>query len=388
VTGLPHFIQRGDEPVVIGSDPGDIICACGSSVLARYCSASNLLGVGIRCGRCGAVTLMPPLPEGAFPPVGVLVAERQDQPREQPLRLPPHVALVSSEELTRLAALFGPRNPPSNRLRIDTAMLDRTEADYDRLSGGSLAADMTAVARAGGDPGALYRRLPLAWALRHLRDRAGPSVAASLMRHEGSVAATLLGAFRHFMDCWAHHPLFAAMAATAAEQRFSFHALALFGAAKCLSDSGNRVMFRVPEREAGKVTSFDLVLNPTDRLIVLLEVYDRHEWPALTPWEQPALDAAMTGLLASAQGRINRRRPGMLVVSGGAATGEFDQPFVDGMKAALAAEGRRNRGIAAMTAILPKQIAGAAADEIRFGYGFYPVINRHHAGTTLVTPPE
>jgi hypothetical protein len=75
-------------------------------------------------------------------------------------------------------------------------------------------------------------------------------------------------------------------------------------------------------------------------------------------------------------------------VSGGAATGEFDQPFVDGMKAALAAEGKRNRGIAAMTAILPKQVPGAAPDEIRFGYGFYPVINRHHAGTTLVTPPE
>jgi hypothetical protein len=53
--------------------------------------------------------------------------------------------------------------------------------------------------------------------------------------------------------------------------------------------------------------------------------------------------------------------------------------FVDSIVAALGSHGKRHRGLAAVSAILPKVLITGRHREVRFGYSFYPVPNRSHS---------
>ena len=87
----------------------------------------------------------------------------------------------------------------------------------------------------------------------------------------------------------------------------------------------------------------------------------------------------MIEAMASVQGRINRLRPGMLVLSAGASEPTFDNLLIETMVAAMASHGKRHRGLAAVAAIFPKLFLTGKPREVRFGYTFFPVANRDHS---------
>jgi hypothetical protein len=59
---------------------------------------------------------------------------------------------------------------------------------------------------------------------------------------------------------------------------------------------------------------------------------------------------------------------------------DFDQALADGIHAAFRAVGRRHRGVAAVSAIMPKVLPAGQPDRVGFGYAFYPIRNPHFAG--------
>lgn len=380
---LPHFIQAGDAPAAIGKGASSLRCDCGVELVRGY-DPRNFLAIDIQCGGCGRITTTPGLPTGALPPAAVMIPERRAEPLPRPADIGAQTALISQEEMQRITALFSPRTPASDRCIVTPDTLEAAAQRYDALTDGRLGTDRDALERLGGDAGA--RDYPLAWALRRLRDRCEDPEWRCGASDPDSVAITLLAAFMQFDECWSQHPLFPAMAAGAAQGRFSFHALAPFGAAKSLADSGNRVTF-TPPPTGGTITGFDLAIGAAERLAVQVTPYQRYEWPRDQGWTLPALSADMQAMLAAAQARINRKHPGMLVVSPGATKSAFDQPLVDAINLALGLLGRRNRGLAAMCVIMPRMLTTERGNEIRFGYSFYPMPNRHYIANQIVMPP-
>lgn len=95
--------------------------------------------------------------------------------------------------------------------------------------------------------------------------------------------------------------------------------------------------------------------------------------------------SAVAGIVSAAQSLINRRNPGLLVISAGATRASFDEPLVTAIHEALAVEGRRNRGLVGVSALLPR-LGLSEKRQLRFGWAFYPIANRHHTANTVVSP--
>jgi hypothetical protein len=379
----PHFIQVGERPALIGNGPDDLLCGCGRSVLVKGYLPANLLAIDIRCGHCNAVTTTPGLPDGASPPFAVIPVRRTEEPLPRPATVARLSALASQEEIDRLSRLYTPRTPPNDLCIIDTPTLDEVAADYDRCTDGRLHADLAEVGATSTLRTAGIKTHPLAWAIRHLRSAQLEPRWRCIESDEASVATTIVAAFRHFSYCWSHHPLFGIMAATVADQGFSLHALAQFGAAKCLADAGNRIAFPAPADPSGRLANFFIAVGPSDRLAVIVEPFDRFEWPTGGQWTPASLRAAAANAIAASQAKINPRRPGFLVLSAGAAASAFDQPFVEAIGHANQVHGRRHRGVGAICAILPRITATEGANVVFFKYAFYPVPNRHFVGDVI-----
>jgi hypothetical protein len=198
-----------------------------------------------------------------------------------------------------------------------------------------------------------------------------------------SNATTLLTGFLHFVATWPRHPLLPAMAATAAERGFSLHGLAPFAAAHCLMLMGNRVRLPEPAGSPGKIDGFQLVNDPNDPVGAHIAVFDRFEFPFGRACDNTGLRAAVSEMLAAAQGRINLRNPGLLVLSPGTALAGYDEALIEAMKAAVQSQGRKNRGLLAVAAMILRLQLLADPHSVRFCYGFFPVGNRHYSGTAI-----
>jgi len=168
------------------------------------------------------------------------------------------------------------------------------------------------------------------------------------------------------------------MIGTAALDGFSLHAMAMFGAAKSLASAGNRVSFVPTDGPRPTIASFQLAMGAQEQMSVAVGRFDKFEWPDGAEVTQPAVRAAVIEAMASVQGRINRLRPGILVLSPGASEGTFDQLLIDTITAAVGSHGKRHRGLAAVAAIFPKVVMTGKPREVRFGYTFFPVANRNH----------
>jgi len=368
---LPHYTQVGTSPAVSGDGFGVFGCDCGKSVLIAGYEPRNFLGIAVQCAACGRIAQTPGLPIGAPPPPNVTVVERGAG--HPPAIVGRETVLIGRDEVERLAALYQPRSTGSDPHVISDSLLDDVDFQQRRWTGEPL--DLNSPT---------YRDRALAWAVAHFRARLRDPDWVSFADNTDLVAVTVIAAFRDLFASWVHHPLFGAMIGTAAAQGFSMHAMAMFGAAKSLASAGNRVTF-VPAAEARpRILAFQLVLGSQEEMTVVVNRFDRFEWPNGGRATPPGLRAAVTDAMAASQGSINRRHPGMLILSGGASEGMFDQLLIDAIGAALDSHGKRHRGLAAVAAIFPKVGITGKQREARFGYVFYPVPNRHNAmGTTI-----
>jgi hypothetical protein len=362
VTEETHFVQAGDGPVLVGAGVGSLVCSCGQVLIQGY-EPARFLGIGVQCGRCGAATSTPELPAGDLPPRSAIVAAPSAEPRTAAMTVRPGVSVVGQAEMGRLQALFQPVSP-DHVYRISPALLDQTEAAF----GGSLAA-------AAGDH-------PLGSAVRFLRG----IMASGVRLADAPTAAALVQVigFLHFVATWSRHPLFPAMMATAGDRGFDLHGLTPFAAAHCLMMMGNRVRFPEPLGYPGRIEGFDLVTGAASTVGVNVEVFDRFEYPAGWQWDPTSLLTAVSEVLAGAQGRINLRNPGLLVLSPGVALGGFDEALIVAVKDAMSALGRRNRGLMAVAPVVLRLQALPDLGSVRFGYGIFPITNRHYRGESLV----
>jgi hypothetical protein len=378
VTAEPNFVQACEGPIFTGPGDGTLACACGQVLIAGY-DPARFLGIAIRCGRCADVTATPPLPTGTSPPPAVVIAETAAETRSAAMTLPAHVHIVGRAEYDRIAALYQPHTPEDNIYRISAELLDRVAAEYEAAIGQPLPEG----ASAAEDPFAGSVQHALAWAVAHLRGRLRADSWASRESEATSAAATNVAAFLHFVRTWSHHPLFPAMAATAAERGFSLHGLAPFAAAHCLTAQGNRIGFPNPKGAPGRIGFLYVAAGPSDMVVLHPEVFDRFEYPYGRSWDAAALRDAVSRVVLHAQGRINLKNPGVLLLSPGVAMGGFDEALIEAVRAATESAGRRNRGLMAVAPIVLRMQDTPDLHAVRFGYGLFPIVNRHYRGEAL-----
>jgi hypothetical protein len=375
VTAEVHFVQGGETPVLVGAGNGTLACTCGSVLIERF-QAEQFLCVGIRCGRCGTVTATAALPEGAVLLPGLIAAEPSETKRTGAMTVPPQVALVGRAEMDRLGTLFRPRTPSDTTYVVSPALLDRVAAAFERHGGGAL----PAMADDPADPFAGLREHALGWAVAHLRRRLRDEAWSCMADAPSANAVTHVAGFLHFVATWSHHPLFATMAATADDRGCSLHGLALFAAAHSLAMAGNRVGFQAPAGYPPRLDGFDLATGPIETVRVHLEVFDRFEFPFGRPWDAAGLQDAVAETVSAAQGRINLRNPGLLLLSPGSALAGFDEALIAAVQAAVQSLGRKNRGLMGVAPIVLRLQALPDPHAVRFGYGLFPVRNRHYSG--------
>lgn len=362
MTEATHFVQTGDGPVLIGTAAGTLACGCGHMLIQGY-DPARFLAIGIQCAHCGTLTSTPGLPEGELPPRSAIIAAPSTEPRTGAMTVSAGVSVVGQAEMGRLQTLFQPASP-ENVYQISPALLDRAEAAFE----GSLAD--TAADHALGS------------AVRFLRG----TMQSAVRLTDAPTAAALnqVLAFLHFVATWSRHPLFSAMMATAGARGFDLHGLTPFAAAHCLMMMGNRVRFPDPGGYPGRIEGFELVAGSADTVAVHREVFDRFEYPSGRPWDPPSLLAAVSEVLAAAQGRINLRKPGVLVLSPGTALSGFDEALIQAVKEAVSALGRRNRGLMGVAPVVLRLQVLPDPGSVRFGYGIFPIVNRHYRGESAI----
>lgn len=379
----PHFVQTAGQPVFTGQGTGELACRCGESVLVRGYDPRNFLAADFQCGSCGAITTTPGLSALNNPPSTIVQLNRIGEIAPEGATIPPGAVLAGREEIDRLMALYQPRSPASDSMTITADLLDSVAADYDRLTGGALAAHMAEVVAADGRDWSAMRTRPLAWAIRTLRGFIGDPDWECGATDSSSVATAVLGAFQHFQECWSHHPLFPMMAAAAGDTGFSLHGAARFATAKCLSDSGNHVAYSIPRDGSGRVRDFTIATGPMEHIVCEFDVFDHYEWPLGKIPDFLTLRAAVRERLLASKARINPKRPGMIVLSPGAIHGSMDQMLADAIIATLQSQGRRYPAVSAISVILAR-IFPTASNTVRFGYTFYPMANPRHTGGAAV----
>lgn len=363
----------------IGPGDGVLACGCGNTLIEGY-EPARFLAIGIQCEQCGAVTETPGLAAGARPPFAVVIAEAAAEPRVSVTTLPPSAYVIGRGEMDRITALLLPRTPDDNVYLMSAPLLDHVAAEFARLQG----ADLPVFDVVPGDDFAGMREHALGWAVSHVRRRLAAEAWSCRDSAATSAAVVNIAGFLHFVRTWGHHPLFAAMAATAGDRGFSLHGLAAFAAAHCLSLQGNRIGFPEPEGFPGRIEHFYVATGPTETVTVLTDVFDRFEHPYGRARDAAGLRAAVMDVVFALAGRINLKHPGLLLLSPGLALDGFDEALIEAVKAAVQAVGRKNRGLMAVAPMVLRMQAMADRHALRFGYGIFPVENRYYQGDGLV----
>ncbi len=367
-----HFVQACDGPAFAGPGDGALCCGCGRALVQGY-QPALFLGVAIQCGSCGAVTVTPPLAEGAPLPVAVFVALPTAQVVTATATVLAGQSVVGQAEAGRIAERCRPVTPGSNVYAVTGGWLDAVEATYLLHSGRALPV-------VGGEGFAGLTVHALGWAVGHLRGVVARDAGLGLANDATAAACCTVAGFMHFVATWSRHPLFPAMAATAGARGFCLHGLAQFAAAHMLAVQGNAIDFRLAPGDPSRIGGMALATGPEGRAAVRFVAFDRFEHPFGKAWTEASLRSAVEAEVAAAQGELNRRNAGLLVLSPGIALTGFDEALILAVQAAVRDLGRRNRGLMAVAPIVLRLLPGLEAGTVEFGYGFFPVPNRHYRG--------
>ena len=355
----------------MGTD--DLACPCGSSILIRGYLPANFLAIRIRCSHCGAVTTTPGLPQDEILPLSATAIQRDQRPMAATAGIALGDILADQELMAGTFALTRPRDWPTDALVVSRSTLETAAADYDRLTGGRLAEH---IAASPPPEGAEHGDYPFAWSVARLRQRIDDPEWNWTASDDDAMAAMYLAALRHLMTCWGHHPLLARLAASLAERDRFMRVVTTLAMAKQLFDSGNRVGFLL----SGQDVDLHFAVPTEDRLSLALLAPPALQWHQRHRRSPDALQAAVIDAVGTVQGRVNRSRPGIVVLAASILQPDFDQMAIDAIHAAFRSVGRRNRGVAAVAIMLPKLLVAERPDLLGFGYAFYPILNPRFAG--------
>lgn len=372
-SNIPHFVQVGSVPAFRGAGSSDLVCRCGASVLIQGYLPGNFLAIRIKCFRCGAVTDTPGLPDGEILPNSAVSVAATQVPMITTSDIGRGAVLVCQDAVTRHYELTRPLRWPDKPILLSRALLETAAADYDRLTGGRLVEHAAAAPPAAGTEHGPY---PFAWAVLRLRGPIGTPGWSWRYQDDDAMAAMYVMALHHLMWCWGQHPLLARLAPPLAERDRFIRTVTGFAAAKLLHDAGNRVGFSL----AGGDVGLHFTTAADEPLSLALTAPESLQWPQRTRRSPEVLTTAVVDALASAQGRVNRARPGIVVLGVSILQPDFDQMIVDAIHAAFQTVGRRHRGVAGVAVVMPKVLPIGEPDQIAFGYAFYPIRNPRFAG--------
>jgi hypothetical protein len=342
-------------------------------VLIRGYLPANFLAIRIQCFRCGAVAATPGLPDGEILPGVATAIDAAATPMVTTAAIGPSDVLACGDAIARDYALTRPVSPPDEPLLLSRRLLEDAAAAYDRLTGGLLAEHEAASPPAEG---AEQGPFPFAWSVLRLRQRIDRPDWSWLHQDDDAMAAMYVVALHHLMQCWGHHPLLPRLATPlAAPDRF-VRTVAGLAMAKLLYDAGNRVGFSL------SASDVDLhFTTPYDEpLSFALLAPEALQWRRKDRRSPDVVSGAVVDALAAAQGRVNRSKPGIVVLASSILQPGFDQMLVDAIHAAFQSAGRRHRGVAAVAAVIPKVFPAGSPDLVGFGYSFYPICNPRFAG--------
>jgi len=361
--------------VFVGAANDDLRCRCGRSTLIKGYLPANFLSIRIRCFQCGVVTVTSALPDGAVLPNTAVGVAPNETPSVVPASVPHGAVFVCRDAMAHEFVRTRPRASPPEAVRLSSAMIEAVAAEYDRLSGGRLVTQM-----AGSPPamGSAHGDYPFAWALSRLRRQIADPGWTWLRHNDDAMAAMYVVAMQDLLHSWGEHPLFARLASPLGEPARFLPTLGAFALAKLLFEAGNRVRFDPPT--GGGVLRVHLGTATGEPLSLALLAPGALQWKERNRRSPQIVRAAVLDALASAQARVNARRPGIVVLSVSILEPDFDQMLVDAINAALRGVGRRHRGVVAVGAVMPKVLRAPQPDRIGFGYAFYPIRNPHFAG--------
>ena len=77
-----------------------------------------------------------------------------------------------------------------------------------------------------------------------------------------------------------------------------------------------------------------------------------------------------------------------MFLSPGIALAGYDEALIQAITHAMLTLGRKNRGLMAVAPIVLRLLPTADPHAIQFGYGLFPVANRHYRGTNQLRTPE
>ncbi len=263
--------------------------------------------------------------------------------------------------------------PPDGIYRIGTSLLDEAEATFQAHMGEAL----PSVAASPAAPFAGLRDHALGWAVGRLRDRIAAGSWSCMEDGPTSNAVTHVAGFLHFVATWSGHPLFPAMAATAADRNFSLHGLAPFAAAHCLTMMGNQIVFPEPQGYPGRIGVFQMTTK-AGPAAVHCQPFERFEYPFGQKWDHASLRAELNAVIGGAQNRINLRNPGALILSPGTALNGFDDALIAAVEEAMPVQGRKNRGLMTVAPVVLRLRALQDPHAIQFGYGCFPAVNKYY----------
>ena len=333
----------------------------------------NFLAIRIRCFRCGAVSTTPGLPEGEILPRSAIAIAPTQTPMVTTSDIAPGHVLACRDAIARDYALTRPRHLPDEPLLLSRAMLETAAADYDRLTGGRLAEHSAGSPPAEGPDHGAY---PFAWSVLRLRERIDRPGWCWFHHDDDAMAAMYVTALHHLMQCWGQHPLLARLAAPLAERDRFIRTVAGLAMAKLLFDGGNRVGFSF----SGNDVDLHFTTPVDEPLSLALLAPDALQWRQKDRRSPDVLRGAVIDAVASAQGRVNRSKPGIVVLAVSILQPDFDQMVVDAIHAAFQTVGRRHRGVAAVAVVMPKVLPVGQTDRVGFGYALYPIRNPRFAG--------
>lgn len=356
-----------------GAGVNDLSCHCGSSVLIRGYLPRNFLGIRIQCFHCGEITTTPDLPLEEILPRSAIAIEPSQRPMVTTAEVAQGTILACRDAIDLKYGLTRPVSPPDEPFVLSRETLEAAVMDYDRLTGGSFAAHAAASPPAIDADQGTY---PFAWAalrLRALIDQPGWSW---LYQDDDAMAAMYVAAVHHLMLCWGHHPLLPRLAAPLIEADRFLLTTATLAMAKLLFETGNRVGFSLSGDEVG--LKFTSVTDEPLSLAVLSP--EALRWRQKHRRSHEVFRTAVIDAIASAQAKVNRSKPGLIVLAASILQPDFDQMVVDAIHSAFQSAGRKHRGVAAVAIMMPKVLPAGQPDRLGFGYAFYPIRNPRFAG--------
>ena len=295
---------------------------------------------------------MPGPPFGYVLPSGAHTPPLADAPVPTPMNLAPDVVLADAG-----VATTRPNDVRYQSMVLDGSTLDALAAAFGEWSGQAEHPFVASVAR--------------------LRDRIDVDGWRWSKEDDDAMAAMHVAAFDHLRHCWGGHPDLGELTAALGLPGRYLRTLAAMAAGKLLFDAGNSVGFVLQ----GAAQNLSLHVTMGDEpLGAVVSAPDEMQWAARDRRSPQALQRAVIDALASAQGQVNRARPGMVMLSASILYQDFDQMLIDAIHAAFRSVGRRHAGVAAAVGLIPRVSTMQRADEVGFGYALYPIVNPHFAG--------